>query len=300
MKRRILFKIILFFIPVILIIVVLPVNRRSYYAALHEDCFNHAIWLHDRVFINPKPVDIVFLGSSRTVNGINDSLLEKELTDIHILNAGYCRFGTNLYPVLLKDIIKNKKVKKVIFEVRESENYSSHPIYPYIAEFTDVYKEPIFFNQQILSNYYKAFFNKIEMFRHSHHIDTIPINLMAFGIATSMDSIKIDTSNLIRKPSRIAPKIEQWVNLKYPYAQIKRLSKICKKNDIELQFIYLPSFYTADSLPLMYHFYEQFGKVHVPPRYINRNKDYWYDENHLNLAGSKELAKWLAEQLEIN
>jgi hypothetical protein len=133
MKLRLYIKIVFFLIPVALVVFFLPVNRRDASAALHEDCFNHAIWLHDRLFINPKPADVVFFGSSRTVNGVNDSLLNRRITNIHFLNAGYCRFGTNLYPLLLQDVIKTKNIKKLILEVREGEDYFSHPIFPYLA-----------------------------------------------------------------------------------------------------------------------------------------------------------------------
>ena len=117
--KRLYKHIILFFLPVLLLIIIVPVNKRQKYLGLENDCFNHAIWIYDRLYKNSKPVDIAFLGSSHTINGINDKLIEEELKRYNMTaaNFGYCRLGRNLSYVLLKEIIKTKKPRYLGFFV---------------------------------------------------------------------------------------------------------------------------------------------------------------------------------------
>jgi hypothetical protein len=37
--------------------------------------------------------------------------------------------------------------------------------------------------------------------------------------------------------------------------------------------------------------------VLLPPKNIYENQENWYDDNHLNQTGAKELSLWLAEQI---
>ena len=50
--KRLLRNIILFCVPLLVVLIILPVDKRSKYQGLEDDCFNHGIWIYDRVFNN--------------------------------------------------------------------------------------------------------------------------------------------------------------------------------------------------------------------------------------------------------
>jgi len=97
-------NIFIFLFPVILLVLIFPIDKRTRYTSLKDDCFNHGIWIHDRLFKNETPTDIIFLGTSHTVNAIDDKLIEDSLKGLNqpissrfipaIREQGYFRKGT--------------------------------------------------------------------------------------------------------------------------------------------------------------------------------------------------------------
>jgi len=165
MKNLFLNSLILF-LPFILALIFLPVNKRFFYQGLKDDCSNHATWIYDRLYNNSKPMDIVFMGSSKTINGINDQLIGDTLNNgMGVINMGYCRLGNNLYYSFLKELIEVRKIKVLVMEVREDENRYSHPVFPYLASFSDVVCAPVLFNKNYLSDYYQYFYYKLEVIK---------------------------------------------------------------------------------------------------------------------------------------
>jgi len=110
-------------LPVWLLFIFLPVDKRQKYQGLVGDCGNKGLFLHDRVFINEKSIDMLFLGSSHLICGVDDQLIETKLNNkTTVANLGYCRLGRNFSYILLKEVLETKQPKHLILEVREDEN----------------------------------------------------------------------------------------------------------------------------------------------------------------------------------
>ena len=136
----------LFVSPFLVLIFVIPVDSRMKFEGLKDDCFNHGIWIYDRIHNNEKATDIVFLGSSLTINSINDPLIEQGLDNTtSVVNFGYCRLGMNMNYALWKEVLKKKKPRYLILEVREGGGRYGHPIFPYVAASEDVILPNVFF-----------------------------------------------------------------------------------------------------------------------------------------------------------
>jgi hypothetical protein len=59
------------------------------------DCSGRSEFMYNALYTNKTNADVVLFGSSKTLNGINDSMLNR-LGEETYLNLGYCRFGRNL------------------------------------------------------------------------------------------------------------------------------------------------------------------------------------------------------------
>ena len=304
--RKLYKNIVLFFTPLLFILLVAPVNTRLKYQELKNDCFNHGIWIYDRIQNNSKPVDIAFLGSSQTINGINDKLIETEMnkTGLSVVNFGYCRLGKNLIYVLLKEIVKTKHPKYVIIEIKGDEDRYSHPVFPYIADTRDVVLANPFFNRDLLGDMYLHFFYKMDLiqeklFREAENTD---IRTDDFGFASSADTA---TAEVLEKYSnRCAPKpalskLERNFHMHFPRVYLKKIHKLCEKNRIELYFLYIPVYCTCNQQPRELNTYTKYGKVIIPPCEIFNNPSVWHDENHLNQAGADEFSLWLSKVLMV-
>src|SRR5687767_9647068 len=101
----------LFLLPLLAgatIIFFLPTDRKRSYHYLTKDCEGRGAWMYRRIFERPEPVDVAFLGSSHTINGINDTLINQQLIGkkMTACNLGYCRLGRDLQLVLIKHLIE--------------------------------------------------------------------------------------------------------------------------------------------------------------------------------------------------
>lgn len=301
--KKLILHIALFLLPAVILVLIIPVDVRMKYAGLKNDCFNHGIWIHDRIHHNPDPVDIAFLGSSHTINGIDDRIISESLTPIKAANFAYCRLGRNLDYVLLKEILKKKKISKLVVEVREREDRYSHPVFPYIASTPDVVYPFLIFNRDTFKDIWYHLSYKIETGQDViYKRDSIPdYRQEDFGfaghydtaLASLLDEIKIKR-NL---PKKEESKYMKEFHLNYPRGYLRKISQICKENQIALCFLYLPSYGNQNKVPEALSLYEELGIILIPPDTIFDNPLNWHDENHLNINGARLLSQWLADQL---
>ena len=293
----------LFFIPIVIFIVVLPIDKRLKYQGLKDDCFNHGIWIYDRIFNNDKPIDIAFIGSSHSVNGIDDKLISENIQDGEAVNFGYCRLGRNLSYVLLKDLIAEKKIKHLILEVLEDEDRYSHPVFPFVASTCDVLFPNPFFNRDIFSDMWTHFVYKTEILQDIiyHQESEAPLRTEEYGYTTSQDtasSIFLDEIKQKRSiPKPPMSRLERNFHMSFARKYLSKIYNICKENNIQITFLYIPAYASPLARPKEFETYSKYGKIIMAPRHVLENKNNWYDEGHLNQAGAKELSLWLIDQI---
>ncbi len=297
--------IILFLLPALILILILPVNKRLKYQGLENDCFNHAIWIYDRIYNNSKPLDIAFLGSSRTINGINDELIEQELKEYNmaVVNFGYCRLGRNLSYALLKEIVSRKKPGYLVLEVSRNEDRYSHPVYPHIAGTADVAFANPFFNRDLLADIRTQLTYKIELWQDIMFQKTVtmPIQTSDFGFASSNDTIAGEILKEVKngrsKPKPGLKKIEENFHMSFPRIYLKKIHRLCRENNINMLFLYIPPYGTDQFLPNEYKTYIKYGIVILPPVPITDNPSNWHDEDHLNRTGANKLSLYIAAEI---
>ncbi len=181
--RRLSLHIILFLLPVLLFILLFPQDKRQVYASLKDDCTSRAHWMYQRIFESSEPVDIAFMGSSRTINSLKEKVIRTELDGYHLLNYGYCRYGRNLHYRLVKDLIDEKGIKALVLEVRLDENPYSHPVGPYLLENSDLITSYPFFNQNYFKDWSTAFRFRLQMLKEKlwRHEDRLIATNARFG-----------------------------------------------------------------------------------------------------------------------
>jgi hypothetical protein len=305
--KRVILNILFFLLPLVFLVYFLPVERRQRFIQLKEDCSWHGIWFFDRVHHNDNPADVVFFGSSHTINGIMDDLIEKRLKgpSARVVNFGYCRYGMNIYTVLLKEILRSKKPKILFLEVREDENRYSHPIVPYIADAGDIFLATPFFNRDLVRDYFNSFLYRLKLLKAQYfrNDSAVPFRRSDFGFMGSKDTasraflekVKLEHS----KPGVGLNHLERSFYMTYPRIYLKKLSELCIENNIRLSFLYIPEYGTNETEPLEMKTYRKFGDILIPPREIFEDPDNWGDENHLNYAGAEKLSEWVAGQIRI-
>lgn len=307
--KKFCFHIILFLLPLGVVLFFLPTKNVLKYFGLKDDCIGHGIWMHDRIFENDKKIDVAFVGSSHTISAINDRLLENHFKEkkINITNLGYCRLGRNLSYIITKELLSKKQPKYLVVEVREKEDRYSHPIFPYMADTKEVIFPALLFNRDIFSDVATHFSYKIELtqdFLYNKKVEKESIILAKgdYGFGSTNDTVDLEILNDF-KIERTSPKskpseLERNFYMAFPRSYLKKISDLCHTNQVELYFLYLPSYGSPSSKPSEYDTYLQYGEVLFPPADILENPDYWYDPHHLNPAGANELSNWIKKEIE--
>ncbi len=303
--KRLFCNILLFLLPLIFLIYFIPVDRRQRFIQLKEDCSYQGIWFFDRVHHNDNPTDVVFFGSSHTVNGIMDEFIEKQLKvpSVHVVNFGYCRYGVNIYYVLLKEILRTKKPKILFLEVREDEDHYSHPVFPYIADANDIFLATPFFNRDLARDYFDSFLYRLQLLKVQYFKkdSIVPFRTGNFGFMGSKDTASNAFLEKVKqeheRPKPALTTLERYFYMTYPRTYLEKLSEICIENNIRLSFLYIPEYGSREKEPLEMMTYRKYGEVLIPPHEIFEDPDNWFDENHLNQAGTLKLSAWVGSQI---
>lgn len=270
-----------------------------------QDCDNRGTWLWNRLYVDTTPVDIAFLGFSHTINGIQDTLIQRLLSEdqtTHVLNMGYCRPGYEMYTVIARDLFATKKPRMIVVEINEKMGTASHPMYPYLATNADILSPPSWINQRVPANFYNAFLARLGVQR-SEIFDTTWLDFtkthahqLSYGYR-GYPGIADPAS--LRAPDAYTPEpLSAWrkIEIVYPREWFTRLAELCRENNVEIVFLYIPTFHDQPVPKEGMDFYPSLGKVLIPPD-ILRDQSLWRENDHLNDAGAGKFSAWVAGEL---
>ncbi|MBX7108529.1 MAG: hypothetical protein K1X61_07780 [Chitinophagales bacterium] len=289
----------------IIFLFVIPADKQFAYHFIKSDCYNHSDWIYARMH-DTAAVDIAFIGSSRTIHAIADSLIETAISGnaskpVHVVNLGYCRFGRNMDFAIVKDLMSAKRIKKLVLEVREDEEPFSHLDFGYIASSADLLR-PVFVNPRYFSDSWKGLQMRVEFVKS--FLKVRPASAFGQGNPASIYGYGSSTSSLPANqevpdsPSvnNTGSSVLRALKLNFPRHYIAEIVALAKTQDIAVCFLYLPSYNHSQQAPRELPYYQKFGPVLIPPNEIFSNPVHFMDENHLNDTGSKQLMEWLVQQ----
>lgn len=297
------------FIALFIALLVSPYSKKyGYHFRKNVDC--NTSWIYYRLYENAAPIDVAFLGTSHTGCSINDSLIERTIKSkygriIKTSNMSYCTNGRNIQLPLLNDIISTKTPKLVVIEVMEMESKRSHQDFPYIADSKTVLSSFSIHNFQYFSEVIELAKSRFSYLR-DHYIYRVdmdaPKNYRSDFMYQPFD-FNADSDDLAQhkgyKMKKVAKGISGFTEfqLQYPKSYLVKMVERLNEEQIPFVFLYIPPYGLEINQPLHYDFLTQYGEVWLPPASIFENQKHWVDGEHLNYNGSKELSKWLVDQI---
>lgn len=287
----------------------IPTDHKRAYHYLSDDCEGRAAWLYRRIFEVKEPIDIAFLGSSHTINGINDTLINKNLQKSNtqapsVCNLGYCRLGRDLTYVMMQHLLKAKQTKTFIIEVLPDENPFSHPVFPFIADMRDIVNPQVIFNRSYPSNLYNAAISRIMYQKQNMFSEPYKYVYTLRGeYGFSTNTFNADTNLLNRnKERRYKNRLRSFTwtrNFNLPLSRkwLNNINTLAKENGLTIVFLYIPPYGSPEKEPIEMKTYLQYAPVWMAPDSIFTNKSNWYDEEHLNIKGANNLSTWVARKI---
>lgn len=303
----------IFLLPFVTATVILftrSTDKRFAYHYIEGDCYNHGAWIYDRLYRNPAPVSMAFIGSSATIHSVNEEVIDsvlkkkKDLNNYSLCNLGYCRLGMNLNYVLTKDLVSNKNVKYLFLEVRSNEDYYSHPMFPFLAETKDVTAPVLLFNRDLFSDYYDAFKIRMDGVREKilYPAGSYPYDSTLYGYGRSdrtADSVLLDrikkkrASDFAKRTMATATDFR----LRFPLAYLEKILQLAHEQNIRVIFHYVQHYGSQYPEPQLAGYYKKHGELWIAPQEIFLPPENWMDENHLNDKGAKAYSEWLGEKI---
>ena len=300
--RRFIKSIGLFFLPLLLavgMVFFLPLPKPDFYQYLEGDCWDRSSWIYPRMQDTSDAIDVAFLGTSKTMHAVQDSLLN----GWNAANLGYCRLGRNLHYHLASELLSLHDPDLLVLEIRADENEKGHPMYAYMANSRDLLWIKHWFHPGYFKDLYLGLETRILLWKQKLlgvEYREADINSL-FGYTPSQRII--DTYSWEYKRT-----VEQkkWQDGKaktsltpgkaYNLAYIETIAERCNEEGVSLAFLYLPNPGGLPKQPMRLSWYEQFGTVLVPPDSIFQDRRNWMDPDHLNDRGAFLLTQWLVEQ----
>jgi hypothetical protein len=133
----------------------LPHDRYIRWQDMRVEAYARLGWIYERIHFDPTPIDIAFIGTSHTMNGIDAAAVSESLTQatsgsgsavrqIHVTNLAIPSYGRNLHWLIARELLENRRVGVLVLEIFENETRKAHPLFVYPAELSDVLNAPLF------------------------------------------------------------------------------------------------------------------------------------------------------------
>jgi hypothetical protein len=306
------------FLTLLLLLTFVPRPISERLATLRADGLRLAE-VYERIARDPRPIDIAFIGTSRTMNGIDDrgigETLAKAGVRANVANLGVIFMGRDMHLFLTKQLLANKMPQLIVLEINDHEPPYGHPLMPYVASASDMFCcrfwTDLNFPKMFLLFLKEQFYGSLSMLWPSAALSTGALRAREYGwdpVDRTWDarlpqnpSLGDRLENLVGSGPRAAA---YKVVSSFGDQTVRQIVDLARSSHVKILFLYLPEYrYAADLRPENIRFYNDMGPVLIPPRNMVADKLSWWDYAHLNRNGALKLVPYLsaamADQLVI-
>jgi hypothetical protein len=319
------FAIVAVVITLVLIVAasLLPHSRYIRFNSSHEPVLHKVKWIYQRLHFDPTPIDVVFIGSSHTVYGIDAEQVEEVATKvsgehIHIANFALIHPGRDMDYLVTREVLKTKRPHLLVIEVQEAEPRATHVAFYRFADVSDVVLAPMIINTHYFSNLMKLPRRQASLFLRTltaplfdsstklgpppYWHDTFEELGGQIPLTTILTQPELEdelkhsnalAASKIYLPTPLRP-LEYRVSLIY----LKRIILLAHEKKVPIRFVYLPSWHgdRGPPAPVFAPLYLRYGPIWDPASIFKRT-EVWADVNHLNCNGRRAVSAWLGQKI---
>jgi hypothetical protein len=304
--------------------VALPHDKFIRYQQLNDGTAPTAYWIYERIHMDPTPIDVAFIGTSRTGMSVHSRRLEEDLQRRGItaktVNFHIVKNGVNMQYVVAKELLQSRKVKLLVVEMIDWEDRKTHPDFIYLADTKDVLTAPIFPNVNYFSDLLRLPGRQVDLFfetlerrfgwggssyvppyegpnlDHAEFIrtlDGVRHERNETHTAPQMEKLRKDQELLITPP--LLPASMNNIEFRLPRYYMNRILDLARAHDTGVVFLYTPR-YGGPSKPIPYQQYANRVELINPWAQL---QDYalWTDDTHVNWEGAKRVTDLVGDAL---
>ena len=302
--------------------VLLPHDPYIRYQAMQGTIFERTKWFYERNHFDDTPIDILFLGSSRTARGVISPDLEASLqgsgVNRHVANFSLPASGLDIRQTLAADVLANRDVEMLVISLPEQFPRDGHQAFADLATTQEVLQSPWLVNRNLPENLARLPMRQLQLaigsmmpsaFDYQSSFDTQtyagtsvdprifnPGNPSSLKTAAEISALEKESAFRRRTLTRpILPEGLADIEFGVPRSYIRQLSALAQAHDTKLVFLYLP-FFGGFEEPFEKEWLEQFGPV-LSASFLREDPQNYNDVAHMSDHGAKILTTWLTDQL---
>ena len=311
------------------LLLLIPHDRYIQAQDIRVEAFARLGWIYERIHFDPTPIDLAFVGTSHTMNGVNATLVGAELSrlaghTVNAVNLAVPQYGRNLHWLIVRDLLLHRKVKTLVLEVCENESRQPHPLFAYTADVADVLGAPLLINLNWFHDIVRLPMRQLQLGVKSlfpeefglrrqfdparydgHDVDNTDA-VQVHGLAlTHLRSHRMDPQLLAQQAAAFSAHKQLHmlgaalsdVEWHFPRYYLDKILTLAREQGVQVKFLYLPVF-GQPHLPYDMALYQGHGELLLAGDDILSKPEYWFDLNHLNMYGAAKLSARLPNMLE--
>lgn len=309
----------------------LPHDPYIRYQSFDDTIFDRLGWVYDRLHHDDTPIDVLFIGSSRTARGANAAAIEAALADmgrpgLHVANISLPASGLDIRLTKLRDALRaHPEIRLVVLGVVEALPRDGHQAFGDLATAGEVLGAPWIVNRTLPGNLARLPYRQMELALASR----LP---GAFGYRTAFDPAAYigptpdhrrfnrpgwvdmadgppDTSaahaEAMARESRmrrrqitppILPAALSDIEFGVSRTYVRRIARLLEAEGVALAFSFLP-FYEGYPEPVDRAWLERFGPVWTA-EFLRGDPVNYADAGHASGQGIGRLAPWFARWID--
>ena len=306
----------------------IPHDRYIRWQEMRLEAWARLGWIYERIHYDQTPIDIAFIGTSHTMNGIDGSAVQAALADPpgacrQVVNFGFPSYGRNLHWLIVRELLEHRQVHTLVLEVFENESRKAHPLFVNIADVADVLQAPLLINLNFFTDLAKLPARQVmlglktlmpERFGLHRTFDAARYDgpdvdntrrVQVGGVAlTPLRDRVIPRDRLERESARVRDGKNgnmlgqrfEALEYRYPRYYLDRILSLARARGVEVKFLYLPTYAYGQGQPRDPSLYAGQGGM-LTAGDLLADPALWYDLDHLNLQGASLLSARLGAML---
>jgi hypothetical protein len=303
----------------------LPHNRYIRWQALQTEAYARLGWIYERVHFDQTPTDVVFVGTSHTMNGVDAASVEQVMAAdgvrapdgrcLTATNLAIPNYGRSMAWLIARELLDNRKARMVVLETFENESRKPHPLFVYVANVKDVLGAPLLINlnyfidiarlplRQTSLAFKSLFPGQFGLKSHFDPADydgstvdnTRVVNVNGVALTPPRTRVlppalleAMARRNLADKNTHMLGQRFETLEYAFPLHYLNAILDLAARRQTPVTFLYLPG-YGKPTTPIDPRPYAGRGEM-IFANDILANRSNWYDADHLNAQGAAQLS----------
>jgi hypothetical protein len=303
----------------------LPDNAYQRWQLLDGTIHANLRWIYERCNFDEAPIDVAFIGPSRTEMGVNAprlsaALAARGLPD-QVVNFSLPEAGRNINYVVAHELLETKRPRLIVLGVAEKPSRFGHPAFKYVAPAGLVVDPGYLTDLNYFSDLIYLPYRQLEL----AVADVIP---GISGLRKTFDPAgfagnSVDTTGNVILPGGVVkngetpaalPELKRGVRkleggnhppilpARFANAEfgderhyVAEIAEEARAKGVRVMFLYLPYFGDCSDVQER-RFYERFGPV-IDARFLASHAEWYADYGHLTRTGAEHLTDWLTDAI---